>query len=283
MNISSADPAATEGYAHLSLPPPACWTADEHGAVRARVAMTEAPPDIASAPGARMLVGLWWEPGRADAARAVIRAAVGSLAPGEVLDLRHHAEVHPHIPDRLTIAADCGFTLFQEKQGYWWTDDIRPLPAPAHLTFRTLADVGPDHYSRVLAAAVSGTLDRQLGAQGGDTAPLMAWYDPTADRDSWLLAEDPGGHPVGCLALSAFDEPGVGTITNIAVLPAHRGHGHIHDLLRAAHLAARHRGFHALLSDVDIDNHPMRNAFLHAGHRTDARPWHVWHHTLTAG
>lgn len=223
MNISSADPRVTEGYAHLCPPPPACWTAEEYGTVRARVAMTEAPPDLAPAPGARMLVGLWWEPGRTDAARAVIRAGVSSLAPVEVLDLRHHSEVHPHIPDRLAMATDCGFTLFQEKQGYWWSDDGQPLPAPAHLTFRTLAEVGQDRFAHVMTAAQPGVLDRRLRAQGGAIAPLMAWYDPTADRDCWLLAEDRDGRPVGCLALSAFDEPGVGTIAHIAVLPAHRG------------------------------------------------------------
>lgn len=281
MNISSADPRVTEGYAHLCPPPPACWTAEEYGTVRARVAMTEAPPDLAPAPGARMLVGLWWEPGRTDAARAVIRAGVSSLAPVEVLDLRHHSEVHPHIPDRLAMATDCGFTLFQEKQGYWWSDDGQPLPAPAHLTFRTLAEVGQDRFAHVMTAAQPGVLDRRLRAQGGAIAPLMAWYDPTADRDCWLLAEDRDGRPVGCLALSAFDEPGVGTIAHIAVLPAHRGRGHIHDLLRAAHLAARRRGFHALLSDVDTDNHPMAAALLHAGHRPDARPWHIWHQTTS--
>jgi len=263
--------------------PAARWTAEGHGTVQARVSMIESPAGIASAPGARMLVGLRWEPGRTDAARAVIRAAIGSLAPGEVLDLRHHAEVHPHIPQRLALAADCGFTLFQEKQGYWWADRGQPLPAPAHLVLRPLADVGQDRFARALAESRSGTLDRQLRASGDDIAPLLAWYDPVADRASWLLAQDRDGRPVGCVALSAFDEPGVATIVHISVLPAHRGHGHIHDLLRAAHLAARQRGFHAILSDVDTDNHPMRNALLRAGHRADARPWRVWHHTRICG
>jgi len=36
-----------------------------------------------------------------------------------------------------------------------------------------------------------------------------------------------------------------------------------------------------MLCDVDVDNHPMRQAPLAAGHRDDRRAWHTWHYRLT--
>ncbi|MGK4579314.1 GNAT family N-acetyltransferase [Kitasatospora sp. HPMI-4] len=283
MIVRSADPAVTNGYAHLENPPSACWVAEEGTEVVGRVAVDTVPEVFASTPGARVLVGLWWQTDRLDAARAVLRAAVGSLAPGETLDLRTHAEVHPHLPERLALARECGFTLFQEKQGYLWTDEGEPLPAPEHLTTRPLTEMGATRFAEVLAACQAGTLDRADRAHGQDVTALMELYDPAEDGTSWLVAENSQGRTVGAVAVSAFDEEGIATIVHIGVLPEHRGRGYVDDLLRAAQLAARRRGFGGMLSDTDVENHPMRAAFLRTGHRGDARPWHVWHHTVTAG
>jgi hypothetical protein len=38
------------------------------------------------------------------------------------------------------------------------------------------------------------------------------------------------------------------------------------------------RDMRSTLSDVDVLNAPMRAAFLRAGHREDARDWHVLHY-----
>jgi RimJ/RimL family protein N-acetyltransferase len=86
-----------------------------------------------------------------------------------------------------------------------------------------------------------------------------------------------GDEPAGFVGVSAFDET-TWTIVHIGVVPEHRGHGHVHELLAAADRAARARGFSAGLSDVDVDNAPMVAAMLRAGHRTDLLPWHVWHY-----
>jgi ribosomal protein S18 acetylase RimI-like enzyme len=73
------------------------------------------------------------------------------------------------------------------------------------------------------------------------------------------------------------------TIAHIGVVPTHRGHGHVSELLAAADRAARESGFSTGLSDVDVDNAPMVSAMERAGHRSDLRPWHIWHYRRHVG
>jgi len=101
------------------------------------------------------------------------------------------------------------------------------------------------------------------------------------DERSWLLGYH-GDDPAGFVAVSGFDAQ-TWTIVHIGVVPEHRGHGHVHELLAAADGAARARGFTAGLSDVDVVNEPMLAAMRRAGHRTDLRPWHVWHYRRDVG
>jgi ribosomal protein S18 acetylase RimI-like enzyme len=106
---------------------------------------------------------------------------------------------------------------------------------------------------------------------------MLGFREPE-DGESWLIAETADHAPIGYVAVSAFDDAGTWTITHIGVVPEARGRGHVHDLLAAADLAARRRGFTAGLSDVDDENAPMLAAMERAGHRRDLRPWHIWHY-----
>src|SRR6476660_9761120 len=56
-------------------------------------------------------------------------------------------------------------------------------------------------------------------------AAQMMEYLQEEDSESWLVASDAAGDPVGMVAVSTFD-PGVATITFIGVVPEHRGHGY---------------------------------------------------------
>jgi hypothetical protein len=38
-----------------------------------------------------------------------------------------------------------------------------------------------------------------------------------------------------------------------------------------------------MINEVDVGNAPMVKAFLSAGHRDDARLWHVWHYRAVTG
>jgi GNAT superfamily N-acetyltransferase len=129
----------------------------------------------------------------------------------------------------------------------------------------------------------AGTLDRNdawyrdLAGEANWSSVFMTFLD---DRDAptWLMGRHPDGDPVGIVAVSAFDEPGTATITMIGVVPEHRGHGYIDDLIPAGTAAARGAGFTSMLSDADVLTIPMATAFQRNGHRGSIRPWHSWHY-----
>ena len=229
-----------------------------------------------------------WDGDYLDIGREVLDATLPRvLPPGHMtVDMRLNAERHDHIDERRRLAEACGFALFQEKHGFLWRDDGRPMPAPERLVFRTLREVGREAYASVMArAAVPGSLDRNdryyyalCGSDGWASQMLALLRDE--DADSWLLAETPDGETVGFAALGAFDDEGTATIVHIGVLPEHRGHGYVDELLRAVNLEARRRGFAAILSDVDVENRPMSAALERAGYSSSARAWHVWHYRL---
>ena len=222
-------------------------------------------------------------------AAALLRAAAGALPDGpQTLDARLNAESHPHLAEWRQALERTGFALFQEKQGFLWTDPRGPLTPPARLTWQSLADAGRDAFAAAMALGIAGTLDRNdrhyVGVCGAERwGREMLGYLGPGDEQSWLLARAPDGTLAGYVAVSPFDEPDTATIIHIGVLPEHRGHGYIDELIAAAGRAARARGRGRMLSDVDTENGPMLAAMRRAGHVPDARAWHVWHYRHTAG
>jgi RimJ/RimL family protein N-acetyltransferase len=187
---------------------------------------------------------------------------------------------------RRAVFEAAGLPLFQEKEGFLWTpDDSPPPPNERRLTFRPITETGREVYARSMSRCTEGTLDRQdryyAGLVGRDGwGPEMLGYLTDEDASSWLLAFDPADEIVGYVALGAFDEAGRGTIMHVGVLPEHRGHGYIDELLAACNEAALRRGFDRVLSDVDVLNEPMMAAMERAGHHAAATPWHVHHYRL---
>jgi RimJ/RimL family protein N-acetyltransferase len=135
---------------------------------------------------------------------------------------------------------------------------------------------------------VAQTLDRTDALVFGRHHPrrwattFLDHHASAADARSWLYAETTGGVPAGFVGLAQREgDPEVGTIVLIGVLPEQRGHGYVDQLLLAAYRAARARGFGAVQSLVDVDNHPMMAAMRRSGADPDADPWHSWLFTST--
>jgi ribosomal protein S18 acetylase RimI-like enzyme len=225
------------------------------------------------------LTRLAWD--RLPAATAVVEAAVAEVP--ESVHLHVNPAVHDRVAERRRLAADCGFRLFQEKEGFWRAHDGLPLPTPEDIVLRSMAEVGREPFRRVLADCVTGILDTAdrlaVARHGPDhwAADFLDRHATAEDERSWLLAA--AGPVVGFVGLIRRDagEP-VGTIAHIGVVPAARGRRISDQLLRAAHLAARERGFAGVLSFVDAANGPMLAAMRRAGVRADAHPWHKWHY-----
>jgi ribosomal protein S18 acetylase RimI-like enzyme len=221
-------------------------------------------------------------PRHREAFRQLIDELAACLAPHgpTTLDRRLNAEIHDDVDRQRGLLEASGFDLFQEKVGFAWTPSVSPPPR-GDLRLTTLAGAGRDELRRVMAATTAGTLDRNdryyIGRCGPEpwAVEIMTALE-AGEESSWLLGYH-GADPAGFVAVGAFDA-NTWTIVHIGVVPEHRGHGHVSELLAAADGVARKRGFRAGLSDVDVENAPMIAAMRRAGHRIDLRPWHVWHY-----
>ena len=237
------------------------------------------------------LAGLWLDwahPQHRDAGRRLLDAAA-DLARGSTpfIERRLNPEVHGDIARWRSVLEGAGFALFQEKEGFVWTDGGDALPAPERLSFTSISEVGVDAYAAAMGATIGGTLDRNdrwylaICGPGGWGREMVNALEP-GDERSWLLAHEPDGTLAGYVAVGAFED-GVGTIVHIGVAPARRGRGYVDELLRAANRAARERGYRSMLSDVDTVNVPMLAAMERNGHRRGPRPWHVWAYRRSVG
>lgn len=269
-----------------------CFLAEDEDRAVGRLAMAVLPVGCGLDTLEHRVVAPWLADSVEDAegvVRALLEASVAALPPGtQTLDARLNAESQPDLSAWRDALESSGFTVFQEKQGFLWTDEHGPPSPTPRLRFRTLAEVGGDAYAAAMARGIVGTLDRNdrhyVGLCGPDGwGREMLGYLGPGDDASWLVADDSGGSLVGYVAVSAFDEPVTGTIIHIGVLPEHRGRGYVDELLGAVARVARDRGFGQLLSDVDTENAPMLASMRRAGHSPVARAWHVWHYRLSLG
>lgn len=199
------------------------------------------------------------------------------------LQVRTNRDLHAQVDQRLELAESLELDLFQEKEGFLWSDDGSDLKVPGRLVFRSIDDVGSRHYRDVFAGVPRETLDRndrwyRRRMSESDWASVMMTYSNDDDAPMWLEGRLPDGRPIGIVAVSDFNRPHTATITYVGVLPPHRGNGYIDDLIAAGTASAGQLGFTSILSDVDVENHPMMAAMERSGHHAASTNWHGWHH-----
>lgn len=213
--------------------------------------------------------------------RSLFRSATTSLL-GDVpekLEVRIINDVHSHPEARCRLLEHCGMEVFQEKHGFTWVDGGRVIQPGARLEFQSIAESGVDVYRSVMAPCGEGTLDRNdryywEGCGPSNWAAQMTEYLDEDDASMWLIGYH-GEVPIGYVAVVSEEDWGA-TIGHIGVIPEHRGHGYINDLLAAGTAAAQRSGISTMLSDVDVLNLPMRHAMNNGGHLEDPQRWHVW-------
>ncbi|HUF07152.1 MAG TPA: GNAT family N-acetyltransferase [Candidatus Binatia bacterium] len=229
---------------------------------------------------------LWADLGHPDhpeAFGALMDGLAERLAPHgpTTLDRRLNPEVHTATGPMRGLLEASAFKLLQEKEGFAWTPEVPPPSPPTLLRVTTLAEAGRNAYRAVMSATTAGTLDRndryyiaRCGPEPWAEEIMRALRE--SEEPGWLLGHH-GEDPAGFVAVGSFSDT-TWTIVHIGVVPEHRGHGHVSELLAAADATARARGYTAGLSEVDVDNAPMIAAMGRAGHRSDLRAWHVWHY-----
>ncbi len=269
-----------------------CFILDDEGETIGRVGFSvepTCPPEYLGElpPEELYLFGLWlpWDDKPIGEGRRLIPRALDQIAAAvpDRLQVRTNIEVHDEYANRVALFDALGMQLFQEKEGFTWSDDGAAVVVSDRLTFHTVNETGRDRYRDVLAGVGEATLDRNDFYYRSRMDPLdwgsvyMTFLHDSA-APMWLLGVLPDGEPVGFIAVSDFGEPRTATIAFVGVLPQHRGNGYIDDLLAAGTASARSHGFIGMLSDVDTENTPMTAAMERAGHHAGVRPWHIWHH-----
>ncbi|HKE64585.1 MAG TPA: GNAT family N-acetyltransferase [Micromonosporaceae bacterium] len=265
-----------------TLRPIARFVVEHDGVAQASVVLGRAEI-FEREPAEYAVARLNWAAGGLDAARQVVTAAVKSAPLGAAVYLPVNAAVSPDHADVRGIAEASGLRLFQEKEGFRWADSGQALSEPAGLRLEPMSQIGRDAFVPVIGRCLGQTLDRTDALVFGRHSPeqwvteFLDHHARAADTESWFYAETTSGVPVGFVGLGErLGDPGVGTVVLIGVLPEQRGHRYVDELLLAAYRAARARGFVAVLSLVDVNNHPMMAAMHRSGADPNIDPWHKW-------
>jgi ribosomal protein S18 acetylase RimI-like enzyme len=171
--------------------------------------------------------------------------------------------------DRMAAAARTGAKLFVERLRLEWRPGT-PVPAPTgRLSFRPVTD--PEELLALMTEAMDGTLDAHGRADLTRMTPREAaakHYDEelatyTSPRDWWRIGELPGGEPAGFVIPAHNGYSPI--IAYLGVVPAHRGHGYVADLLAEGMRVLAARDVPFIKASTDLGNVPMAAAFHRAG------------------
>ncbi|NUP64692.1 MAG: GNAT family N-acetyltransferase [Nonomuraea sp.] len=220
------------------------------------------------------------DPGRVDVAERLLRTAMadvvpaGARPPGYIRmvppDWRENAAAGRPIEDRMLALERTGARLFVERLRLEWRPGT-PIPEPSgRLTFRPIRDT--EEVLDLMTLVLDGTLDahsrEDLARMSPREAAVRHFDDELAryrsPRDWWRVATLPDGEPVGFVTPARNDYNPV--IGYLAVLPAHRGKGYIHDILAEGTRILSDQDVPRIRASTDLGNTPMADAFLRAGY-----------------
>ncbi|NYI07787.1 GNAT family N-acetyltransferase [Allostreptomyces psammosilenae] len=216
----------------------------------------------------------------ATAATALLRTALAAVVPpgGETPeytrfvppDWRERPAARRIVERRTAVLESLGARLFVERLRLEWRPGTALPPPSDRLTFRPVRD--RDELVALMTLVLDGTLDAhsradlarmppaEVAARGHDNE-LTRYAQPT---DWWRIATLPTGDPVG------FVIPGHNgynhIIGYIGVLPAHRGHGYVDDILAEGTRLLAARNAPRVRAATDLANTPMAAAFRRAGY-----------------
>jgi len=184
-------------------------------------------------------------------------------------DWRGAAATRQATEDRMAAAARTGARLFVERLRLEWRPGT-PVPAPTgRLSFRAVTDAGE------LLALMTAVMDGTLDAHGRDDLIRMSPREAaakhyqeelalyTSPRDWWRIADLPGGEPAGFVIPAHNGYSAI--IAYLGVVPAHRGHGYIADILAEGTRVLAAQDVPYIRASTDLGNVPMAAAFHRAG------------------
>ncbi|MEU0242075.1 GNAT family N-acetyltransferase [Nocardiopsis sp. NPDC006198] len=176
------------------------------------------------------------------------------------------------VEERMAAVEGEGGSLLVERLRLEWTPGgAAPRPGD-RLRFRPVRDDA--ELLGLTARVLEGTLDAH---HWGDLAHRSAeqiaadqyaeeFERYTTPRGWWRIATLPDGGPVGFVLPARNDYHPV--IAYIGVLPEHRGHGYVDEILAEGTRVLAEQGVDRIRAATDIGNTPMAAAFRRAGYTT---------------
>jgi hypothetical protein len=185
-------------------------------------------------------------------------------------DWRDHQHTRQAVDDRMTALERVGAKLFVERLRLEWQPGT-PLPElSGRLAFRPVRS--PDELIELMTLVLDGTLDAHSRDELTRMTPsqaAQAQYHNELERyasphEWWRIATLPDGEPVGFVipAHNGYNP----IIAYLGVVPAHRGRGHIHDVLAAGTSLLAAQKVPRIRAATDIGNAPMAAAFALGGY-----------------
>lgn len=190
-------------------------------------------------------------------------------------DWRGDQHTRQAVHDRMGALERAGAKLFIERLRLEWRPGTPVAGHSERLTFRPVRN--PGELIELMALVLDGTLDAhsrddlarmtpRQAAQGQYRNEFERYASP---RDWWRIATLPDGEPVGFVlpAHNGYNP----IIAYLGVVPAHRGHGYIHDVLAAGTSLLAAQDVPRIRAATDVGNAPMAAAFALAGYVTFER------------
>ena len=237
-----------------------------------------------SRPGDRhpLLMDIFDLAGDADDAVRLLEAALHDVVPAgttppEYLrflppDWRDRPDTRQLVEDRMGALERAGAKLFVERLRLEWRPGT-PIAEPGgRLVFRPARD--PEELIGLMTLVLDGTLDAHSREELTRTPPEQVARDQYHDeleryespQDWWRVATLPDGEPAGFVIPAHNGYSPV--IAYIGVVPAHRGHGYIDDLLAEGTRLLAAQDVTWIRAATDLGNVPMAAAFARAGYVT---------------
>jgi RimJ/RimL family protein N-acetyltransferase len=218
--------------------------------------------------------------GSADDGLALLKVALPAMtapgAPSPPEFLRFVPAEGPFTGPWRTVLEQSGARLLVERRRLEWRPSSPVPPASGRLEFRPPSG-DPAELIDLMTLVLDGTLDAHSRADLRRLSPrevateqfheeLVRYPSP---RSWWRIARLPGGDPVGFVIPARNDYNAV--IAYIGVVPAHRGHGYIDDILAEGTRILAAEGVPRIRANTDVGNFPMEAAFARAGYETFQR------------
>jgi RimJ/RimL family protein N-acetyltransferase len=187
-------------------------------------------------------------------------------------DWREVPETRARLETLFGVLERSGARPLVERLRLEWLPGTPVAEPTGRLAFRPVRD--REDLVGLMTAVMEGTLDAHGRADlASGLTPREAaeqHYDEelaqyASPRDWWRVAELPGsGEPVGFVVPARNNYHH--TIAYIGVLPAHRGHGYIDDVLAEGTRVLAAAGVPRIRAATDLGNVPMAAAFARAGY-----------------